>query len=75
MSTHERRDELAFSVEWFDCRTCKRGVAHVHTADCSTQIKCGSVQKIVVRSYNMSCDFLQDLQFGQPIQFEFTVII
>jgi len=45
MLTHERIDELAFSVKWFGCRTFKRVVARVHATYCTIQIKCGSVQK------------------------------
>jgi len=44
-TTHERKDELAFSVKWFGCRTFKHGVALVHVTYCTIQIKCSSVQK------------------------------
>ena len=40
MVTPERRDELAFFVRWFGCRTFKRGVALVHVTYCIIQINC-----------------------------------
>jgi len=69
MLSHERRDELAFSVNWFGCRTLKCGVALVYLTYSTIQNRCGSVKKKFVRCCSMSCVFfLQDLQFGQPVQ-------
>jgi len=57
MLTYERRHEISFSVKWFGCRTAKGGVAFAHVTDSTIPNKCGPVQKIFVRSCNMSCDF------------------
>jgi len=45
MLTHERRDELSYSVKLFGCPTFKSAFAFVNVTYSTIQNKCGLVQK------------------------------
>jgi len=59
---------IAFSVQWFGCRTFKRGAALVRMAYSTIQIECYSFQKKLSFVVAICCVIVvQDLQAGQSI--------